>query len=341
MKHMEIYKDRNFGPYMASFTTEKDVAEIVALIESKKDLDPSKRDAVYRRKDKILNFTISNGLFVKIARVANNDQERELLGNKEQRIVAVAGAYLLNLSDEGSSIRMPTEMAKNRGHEKGILVEMGTGLGIPNNDLPNADGKLPKRCFARFLASAVAMNVFRLAGKEVGGREFNFDKLVCNVQNRKQMNPIRNWLVSLAWEMIECPSQQLIESSSVTTIDRSDFLNRDKLFFELATAKLPLSAKYLLDCYSKSALVSDHAYDSHKVRIDINFGDEMLNLLKMVRESSQVRNSDAGYTDLRRRLYLPEPIAPHSNGYNGNGHRKTTLGNPAIQPSYPAQTATP
>jgi hypothetical protein len=120
------------------------------------------------------------------------------------------------------------------------------------------------------------------------------------------MTPIVNWLTSLGWNLIERPSQKLVQASSVTTVDSNGFLEHSKNFFELPVAQLHKSAAYLLNSYKSHTLISDHSFDQHKINIDIHFDDDMLDLLYAVKSSRMAKRSTSGYTDLRRRLYVPK-----------------------------------
>jgi len=318
------YRFNNFGPYKASYTTEKDVEEILAFIESKeRELVASKSTAVYRRRDEVLVPTISNGLGFKIERHAANEEEYKALGNKEKRIMGFTGAYILGVDDNGVQSRVPTEMAKGLHTRLHEVAEVGTTLVIPPFDLANTDGNLPKRCFFKLLIAATTLNLFRLAGSEVGGQQIKFDTVTANVQNRVEMRTVMNWLTNapLAWQMIERPSVQLAQISSETTIDAEDYNSRDKFFYELVTSSLPGSAKYVLDCMKSHRLPSDHEFDKHIAHIDFDISDEIVQFFHAVKSAGKYfkDNAESGLTDVRRRLHVPElpqvSSLAHASGY--------------------------
>ncbi|MDD4616308.1 MAG: hypothetical protein PHW76_04220 [Alphaproteobacteria bacterium] len=303
----KIYRDKNFGPYGASYTTEADIEEVIKLIDSKGTLDPSKRDAVYRRKDDILEWTIRHGLFVKIYRKATNEEEKALLGGKSERIVSIAGGYLLNFDQ-----RILTEASPRDKTFPGLIAEMGTGLAVHSNDLPNADGECPSRCFCTFIAAAVALRMFQVAGEQLDGRDCVIDKLITNVQDRPEMRPILDWLLKLGWRVISLPSEHLKSASAATTTDVKDYGNRKKFFLELPTNRLPDIAEYLLTCQENRMLEGDqYPGPQHIAHVDIDFNPEMVAFLEAVRDSEVLKRiPNCGYTEMRRHVTSGPPKIP-------------------------------
>jgi hypothetical protein len=311
-----IYHNKNFGYYIASVTTKNDVDEIIDLIKKKETLAPSKRDAVYMRKREILERNISNGLFVKISRLANNDKEFELLGNKAERIVAISGAYPLTPRPGKVAARIPTETAERNAHELCIPAEMGTGLAIHEIDLPNADGEYPSGCFGKFLAATSILNLFYKAGQIVSGKSLEFDAFVCQVNNRPEMRPIIERLTSepLSWQIIESPSEQLIRSSMDTTVGKDEHALKQNFFFRLPPTSLPMAADYLLECFKSKTLVSDHTFDKNVVHASFCFNPEFVKFLEQIRSpeiSEMFWNAPkSGYMELRRALDMPKAFVP-------------------------------
>jgi hypothetical protein len=329
------FKSNHFGSYVAGFTTADDVDAVLRLIESKASLSPSKRDAVYERAHNIISQNVSNGLFCKIERVATNENELEKLGG-EKRLIAITGAYLLAVNELGVHTAIPTETAMERQHIRHRAAEIGTTLHIEANDLPNADDKYPKRCFYRPLIAMTTLNLFRLAGQEVGGKKLGFDTITANVQNRPQMRTIMNWLTHgpLDWSMIERPSKELIKATSETTVDDEDFLARDKFFYELFPSSLPVMARYLLDCARTGRVTSDHETLQNTVHMGFDLSTEMVTFLQVIKSSPQYFAKSkraglrAGFEDVRRRL----PIAPEPEAiFEKQRARPSAAGSPRLQ----------
>jgi hypothetical protein len=305
------FNNLNFGPYAASFTTKDDVTELFELYNEALSLEGSKRDSLFTYRPDTLAENISNGLFIKIVRTACDENEYQQLGEKGERIVAATGATLLDTrSIEGFPQRIPTELAKHRGRITSYPMDIGMAVSIHSRDIPNADGERPERCFFKFMMAATAMNLFRLAGDEVGGKPLDFDSFVCSIENKLGSRPMMKWLMSqplLGWNLVVRPSEQLETSNANILACPVEFKDKDKFFFELSPGRLPEYANYLLDCWSNNRVVSEHAVEKHTVHIDINFDQDMINFLNAVRTTDLIKpNDQTGYRDLRRRLYVPE-----------------------------------
>ena len=313
-----IYKNNNFGSYQASYTTAEDVSAIQSLIESKDLLPPSKREAVYRREKDVLTRNISSGLFFKIERVAISEEEFNALGRQSKKIIGITGAYLLNVGNDGLPQKIPTETARNRQRIESRTVDIGTTLVIHDNDIPNADGLLPKRCFFKLLVAATTLNLVRLVGQKIEGQNISFDTITASVQNRVEMQTIMNWLThkTLGWNLIERPSRQLIDATSITTGNDPTFQSHDKFYYELSPCKLPTSASYLLDCWENDRVTSDHDFGKHTAHIDIQFDEKMVAFLRAVKEGAHFlsNNSQAGFEYLRSRLPFSQPSAHEPTG---------------------------
>ncbi|MDD4616307.1 MAG: hypothetical protein PHW76_04215 [Alphaproteobacteria bacterium] len=291
-------KNMTFGPYGASYTTKKDVAEVIALLNK---APSAEKDSIDRYTESVLEESISAGFFTKISRLPANKAEYNALGEPE-KLVALAGAARLDID-----YRIPTELNQGRDRVCSYPMDINCLFYDRSGDLPNAFNELPRGCFFKFLVSATTLNLFRLAGEIVGGRLVNFDTLECHHENSEETAPIMKRLTDrpvLGWDVVERPSKHLAVAVARTIVNSSEFMKRDNMYYELNPSKLPNNAKYLLDCWDNSALRNDSVSSPNCVDIDVRFSNEMLVFLNSVKNTSFIdsKNEPLGYREIRRRI---------------------------------------
>ncbi len=265
------YRNNRFGDYTVSFSTSKNVDEMLVFMAQKKDLPENQRVAVYEREKSLFIRMISDGNFVIIKRKPTNKKEEYELNKKITTIVAICGGYP-NI--------LPIPITSGGTPKK--FIEIGTGLVNHINDLPNADNYFPKRSFLQILNSLAIMNIVWRAGKEVGGQKLDFDIFICDIQKNLQSNISRMTAPPLNWEEIKSPSEELIEICAGTTADPINFLNRDKFFFELPPASIPQIADFLLNCWETNCIESDNAVNKNTVHIYFEINKDMIAFLKAI-----------------------------------------------------------
>ena len=69
------YRNNRFGDYTVSFSTSKNVDEMLVFMAQKKDLPENQRVAVYEREKSLFVRMISDGNFVIIKRKPTNKKE--------------------------------------------------------------------------------------------------------------------------------------------------------------------------------------------------------------------------------------------------------------------------
>ncbi|MDW5563599.1 MAG: hypothetical protein SA339_10270 [Methanomassiliicoccus sp.] len=231
--------------YTAAIATKEDFSEISKLINDYVISGDDRSEAIYKRTEEELEFSISNGLFVKIE-------------DDNSKIVAIIGAYPVSYME---------------GSIEHNLVEIGTLVSILQEKSSNTSMGAPRYWLFDFLIKSAVINVLSLERKKMSikgkRQDLVFERLICNIQAPLVKHKERLTSEELGWEMLEVAEIHGLNQICSTTVsdeekagreknenktEKEVFTGKEKNYFQFQARLIPEYANYLSDCIKNGAI---------------------------------------------------------------------------------------